>query len=803
MPINGQCGFIFLNNVSAEGVARVAAHELGHGAFRLYHTFSSDNRYVLPEGTTDNLMDYNGGTALYKYQWDYIHDPQTMLFAWAEEEEEGAMKISGEDQLRNALQQIRINGCAFCKECEDAQPLEGGVNLTLGGKKFRCSFGKLKDDNTIESQNTSYPHTNDQNIKIGQLSIAGSYNQFVILIKQEQNSITNVVCEAKENYDTYCTQKDPFAVKTFTDKVIADIKKCATQENYSGYKTSFAFNQSEKSTFDEIKTSINEKLQNSFFSNVKLCVELTNSEGGKETLLTKGLQNCTDADIKLRIHVDNQNSKVSFDIDVSDNYLQEYVSKWQQKAANKGYDDIDVESLRQQVINELESTEVQGWFGSFCQSLGSLINQKIGGFVEVLQTSQKLARNIWEEGQLPEGTWHSNKPETGYNDYPKYARFEPAIPGACDAIIDEIMGIPLIVKMGYQVMTDSKQREAFSQVFTKEGMKALKNGLADQVKELAGDGQRQEHAVVKTSVTVVFAVVTGGGNVLIKGGKKLLEMFDVLEGLAQKFKNCTKLSGYIAKLQESGQKVSEKIAKVSSNAEKVGAEQVEKLVKETDDIERAVKNLDDLTQKFQPADIEDAMKFIPDDKIEGIIQKLAKFKNCEGVEDIIKDLGTGKTKSIGARFVLEYADNFEANAVKFEVKELIETTTEQGEKLITRRYDAIINGVKHEMKCWREWQGWSDNVIYDQFVKDISNQTLDKLEDLQWIFKKTEGIADIDVLRKNVVNALEKNSSLLKTAFEANRDQFRKLFGDDIKTVNDIIDDIDDADNFKLIFKIH
>jgi len=91
MPINGQCGFIFLNNVSAEGVARVAAHELGHGVFRLYHTFSSDNRYILPEGTTDNLMDYNGGTALYKYQWDYIHDPQTMLFAWAEEEEEGAI----------------------------------------------------------------------------------------------------------------------------------------------------------------------------------------------------------------------------------------------------------------------------------------------------------------------------------------------------------------------------------------------------------------------------------------------------------------------------------------------------------------------------------------------------------------------------------------------------------------------------------------------------------------------------------------------------------------------------------------
>ena len=30
---------------------------------------------------------------LKKYQWDYIHNPQTMLFAWAEEEYEGASKL--------------------------------------------------------------------------------------------------------------------------------------------------------------------------------------------------------------------------------------------------------------------------------------------------------------------------------------------------------------------------------------------------------------------------------------------------------------------------------------------------------------------------------------------------------------------------------------------------------------------------------------------------------------------------------------------------------------------------------------
>jgi len=81
------------NNQKSDVFARTVAHELAHGAFRLYHTFSAENKYKITE-STDNLMDYNGGTALYKYQWDYIHDPQTMLFAWAEEEEEGAMGVN-------------------------------------------------------------------------------------------------------------------------------------------------------------------------------------------------------------------------------------------------------------------------------------------------------------------------------------------------------------------------------------------------------------------------------------------------------------------------------------------------------------------------------------------------------------------------------------------------------------------------------------------------------------------------------------------------------------------------------------
>ena len=88
MPLKRQFGFIFTDNCTDE-TGRTIAHELGHGPFRLYHTFSDENEYTRGEATTDNLMDYNNGSGLNKYQWDLIHDPESMI-AWLQDDEEGA-----------------------------------------------------------------------------------------------------------------------------------------------------------------------------------------------------------------------------------------------------------------------------------------------------------------------------------------------------------------------------------------------------------------------------------------------------------------------------------------------------------------------------------------------------------------------------------------------------------------------------------------------------------------------------------------------------------------------------------------
>lgn len=75
MPRNRQAGFVFTSphGGRADRFLKTIAHELGHGAFNLSHTF---HEHPLPPGGTNNLMDYSEGTELYKYQWDYIHQPR-------------------------------------------------------------------------------------------------------------------------------------------------------------------------------------------------------------------------------------------------------------------------------------------------------------------------------------------------------------------------------------------------------------------------------------------------------------------------------------------------------------------------------------------------------------------------------------------------------------------------------------------------------------------------------------------------------------------------------------------------------
>ena len=79
MPRNQSVGYIFMQGNTSLSDARLVAHELGHGVYRLQHTFdykhAEEDKYK-----TDNLMDYNQGDFLAHYQWRIMQD--SVMFVW-------------------------------------------------------------------------------------------------------------------------------------------------------------------------------------------------------------------------------------------------------------------------------------------------------------------------------------------------------------------------------------------------------------------------------------------------------------------------------------------------------------------------------------------------------------------------------------------------------------------------------------------------------------------------------------------------------------------------------------------------
>lgn len=148
MPLKKQFGFIFKYNQYPDEYLRTIAHELGHGPFRLYHTFSDKNKYPQPEGATDNLMDYAAASAtnLNKYQWDWVHDPEWRVY-WGEEEGEAESSLSSVF-IKEIIDKIRQAN----KEKKD----EIGLSITSGLEEcYKLTLGK-KDYSYIKMTTTGF-----------------------------------------------------------------------------------------------------------------------------------------------------------------------------------------------------------------------------------------------------------------------------------------------------------------------------------------------------------------------------------------------------------------------------------------------------------------------------------------------------------------------------------------------------------------------------------------------------------------------------------------------------------------------
>lgn len=119
MPRGEQYGYINTDAVKSENLPAVIAHELGHGKYRLRHTFDSEygSGAASRKGQTDNLMDYTSSqyksTHIAKWQWNQIYNPALLTEVWERDEDSELLGFASLEQILELIHEANVKKLSY------------------------------------------------------------------------------------------------------------------------------------------------------------------------------------------------------------------------------------------------------------------------------------------------------------------------------------------------------------------------------------------------------------------------------------------------------------------------------------------------------------------------------------------------------------------------------------------------------------------------------------------------------------------------------------------------------------------
>jgi hypothetical protein len=282
MPRNRQAGFVFTgpHNGNVSEFLNTIAHELGHGAFNLKHTFSE---YNLPAGITDNVMDYSSGTALYKYQWDYIHDPQSVMGLFEGGEEGESVILTDLKQLNEFANDdgsftfIAPNGAPFTLPAA-TQSIKFWANDVYGDNTIQADQspdGALLAF-TIDNQTYRYHKILNQSTGSG-YKVQEGQPPYVDMLTKKQRTISHVIIGLpclESGEIKFLAQQVQFDGKFFEQDHSAEgtiVSKLPIEDPYGPYfssarihlaaKLDFEYSEEAKAFLEDNATCLNEMVR--------------------------------------------------------------------------------------------------------------------------------------------------------------------------------------------------------------------------------------------------------------------------------------------------------------------------------------------------------------------------------------------------------------------------------------------------------------------------------------------------------------------------------------------------------------
>ncbi|MBC8884042.1 hypothetical protein H9X57_14020 [Flavobacterium piscinae] len=392
----------------------------------------------------------------------------------------------------------------------------------------------------------------------------------------------------------------PFETNNYLERISSNNLTLNYQELMQIYEEMMAKREhlaigNKENRIKELSKVIQKQLENPFYQTVKLCVYIKQVDAQGNVIgenLLKTDYKTKECEVRLNITI-KPGEKIEIKHVVHPNFLKEYEDKWKKEARARGLD-VDISQMRKESNEEFEKKETEyNFYQKFIQQSKALFNDKIGGYVEAIQATQKVAKNVWAEGTVYKSNWHSK--DDDHKNWPEYMQFEPIVGGVTDGAIDEIIGIKMAITTVYDIATDEEKRNAFSQVFTAQGMEQMYAGLKQEAEEIYKDTERSEHFVGKTTVAV-GSMFLGGIGLFTKAGK-LGEVLDSVSGFIKRITNPKVVKVYedirnffLKKPKDGGIEVNDYLKKLDDDALNELGEELAEDVGMLDNLKKAPKN---------------------------------------------------------------------------------------------------------------------------------------------------------------------------------------------------------------------
>ena len=735
MPRGQRFGYLF--GGGGPGLARAIAHELGHGLFTLQHTFDPEYGGAASRGQTDNLMDYGSGAALAAFQWAIMARPAALTGWDRAEDGRGEAPPPALARLLGVLRALGDDHIILAAACEAPRPAADGLSfLERGFRFYLLRLNRGVDAPPVVVRADSVRGDIRPGVPID-LPVKGC---LLIRNGDDPRDSTPVVCRLDPaRYPEACDPAGLIRAAGLKARLLEDIARCPGGGGTPPDSTEFA----------RAAAAVDRALQNPFYADVRLRATVISADSTRRVEMAARSRPDEATDLTLEIRLTPAGG-AEIAIRASDSYLAEYVPRWQREADARGIA-VDVDSLRRQTLADLESSATaRTLWEELAQRIRASLSARVGTLTEALLATQKIARHVWAEGRINRSVWYSRDAE--HREWPPYAQLPPAVGGAADGAIDEIVGIPLALKGLYGLVSDPAQREALGRLFSPEGLGALWASLRQEADSVVGDPERGAHFIAQTAVEVAAMALPGGA--LGKGGK----------------------------LAETTERAARAVGKALPAP-----------------VVATLKRIKD-ANRYNPRVLKAVEAFL--EKTDRTL--LDKLADIPGFDKVLEDMAQQGGKFVGGRFLLEYfaqlADQFDD--VAFEVS----TALMVNGKNVGRIYDAVVHvggqEIRFELKCWSRWAHWSDGAFRGQFLKDLASMA--KGNPVKWVFDGSK--LDRATIKRHVLEAM-REPGFRREVDEVLKgknvgEQFQKLLKQEIMDSDQLLGALENDQVFDIIFEI-